>query len=184
VEFHYDYVTCGSVLKLLNVRNNVRLHSHDVKYGSGSGQQSVTAVTSSDDHNSYWRVQGKQGVQCVRGNPVKCGQTVRFTHVTTGRNLHSHHFSSPLSNNLEVSAFGDEGRGDDGDHWVVTCSGQYWVRDEKVRIKHVVTQSYLHVTGDAYGRPIHGQKEVSGYQSPTDLNYWRAAEGVFIKPTD
>jgi len=39
VEFHYDYVTCGSVLKLLNVRSNVRLHSHDVKYGSGSGQQ-------------------------------------------------------------------------------------------------------------------------------------------------
>ena len=35
----YDYVTCGSSLKLMNVRHNVRLHSHDVKYGSGSGQQ-------------------------------------------------------------------------------------------------------------------------------------------------
>ena len=32
-------MTCGSVVKLLNLRNNVRLHSHDVKYGSGSGQQ-------------------------------------------------------------------------------------------------------------------------------------------------
>ena len=38
-EFDYPFVTCGSVLKLLNLRNNVRLHSHDVKYGSGSGQQ-------------------------------------------------------------------------------------------------------------------------------------------------
>lgn len=28
-------VTCGSVLKLLNTRHNVRLHSHEVKYGSG-----------------------------------------------------------------------------------------------------------------------------------------------------
>ena len=45
VEFHYDYVTCGSVLKLLNVRNNVRLHSHDVKYGSGSGQQVSELIT-------------------------------------------------------------------------------------------------------------------------------------------
>lgn len=30
-------VTCGSVVKLLNVRHNVRLHSHDVRYGSGTG---------------------------------------------------------------------------------------------------------------------------------------------------
>jgi len=34
-----DVVTCGSVLKLVNVRSDVRLHSHDIKYGSGSGQQ-------------------------------------------------------------------------------------------------------------------------------------------------
>ena len=37
--FHYDFVTCGSTVKLFNSYHNVRLHSHDVKYGSGSGQQ-------------------------------------------------------------------------------------------------------------------------------------------------
>ena len=42
--FDYEFVTCGSSLKLLNTHNNVRLHSHDVKYGSGSGQQ-VFAVS-------------------------------------------------------------------------------------------------------------------------------------------
>jgi len=35
----YEYVTCGSALKLMNTGLNIRLHSHDVKYGSGSGQQ-------------------------------------------------------------------------------------------------------------------------------------------------
>ena len=35
----FKYVTCGSVLKLKNPRQDIRLHSHDVKYGSGSGQQ-------------------------------------------------------------------------------------------------------------------------------------------------
>ena len=35
----FKYVTCGSVMKLKNPRQNIRLHSHDVKYGSGSGQQ-------------------------------------------------------------------------------------------------------------------------------------------------
>ena len=46
--------------------------------------------------------------------PVKCGSTIRLMHVSTRRNLHSHHFSSPLSHNQEVSCFGDDGVGDDG----------------------------------------------------------------------
>lgn len=36
-----SYVTCGSLVKLLNTRHNVRLHSHDVKYGSGNLQLSL-----------------------------------------------------------------------------------------------------------------------------------------------
>ena len=50
--------------------------------------------------------------QCSRGKPVECGQHIRFEHTTTSRNLHSHHFGSPLSNAQEVSAFGDEGKKD------------------------------------------------------------------------
>ncbi|XP_021361901.1 stromal cell-derived factor 2-like [Mizuhopecten yessoensis] len=181
--FDYDYVTCGSSLKLLNNHHNVRLHSHDVKYGSGSGQQSVTAVDSSEDHNSYWQVRGKTGIGCTRGEPVKCGQTLRLMHLNTRRNLHSHHFQSPLSHNLEVSAFGENGEGDEGDNWVIVCAGKYWSRKEKVKIKNVVTEYYLHVSGDTYGRPIHGQREISAYPSPSELNYWQAKEGIFIKPT-
>ncbi|XP_076437682.1 stromal cell-derived factor 2-like [Babylonia areolata] len=182
-DFEYEYVTCGSSLKILNGYNNVRLHSHDVKYGSGSGQQSVTGVDSSDDHNSYWQVRAKTGASCVRGSPIKCGQTIRLMHLSSRRNLHSHHFQSPLSHNLEVSAFGDDGEGDEGDHWVVVCNGKYWSREDRVRFKHVVTEYYLHVSGNSYGRPIHGQKEVSGYPSPSEMNYWQAAEGIYITPS-
>ena len=35
----FKHVTCGSAVKLLNPYHSVRLHSHEVKYGSGSGQQ-------------------------------------------------------------------------------------------------------------------------------------------------
>jgi len=42
----------------------------------------------------------------------------------------------------------------------------------------------LHVSGDTYGRPISGQREVSGYSSLSDHNQWKAAEGIFLKPTD
>lgn len=69
------------------------------RYSAGSGQQSVTGVDSADDANSYWRIRGKPDSICQRGVPIRCGQAIRITHMKTGRNLHSHHFSSPLSNN-------------------------------------------------------------------------------------
>ncbi|KAM9004383.1 stromal cell-derived factor 2 isoform X1 [Sarcophilus harrisii] len=196
-------VTCGSVVKLLNTRHNVRLHSHDVHYGSGepmgrglekerrkkslpggSGQQSVTGISDVDDSNSYWRIRGKTSTVCERGTPVRCGQAIRLTHVNTGRNLHSHHFSSPLSGNQEVSAFGEEGEGDYLDDWTVLCSGSHWVRDDEVRFKHASTDVLLSVTGEQYGRPISGQKEVHGMTQQNQNNYWRAMEGIFMKPSE
>lgn len=69
---------------------------------AGSGQQSVTGVSAVDDSNSYWRVRGKTSTVCERGTPVKCGQSIRLTHINTGRNLHSHHFTSPLSGNQVI----------------------------------------------------------------------------------
>lgn len=71
----------------------------------GSGQQSVTGVDTADDANSYWRIRGKPNEICQRGVPIKCGQAIRFTHMKTGRNLHSHHFSSPLSSNQVICLF-------------------------------------------------------------------------------
>ena len=106
-----QHVTCGSVIKLQNTYHRVRLHSHDVKYGSGSGQQSVTGTDQKEDVNSHWAIRGPTNKKnCMRGEPVKCGQEVRLQHQTTLRNLHSHHFTSPLSNSQEVSAFGENGK--------------------------------------------------------------------------
>ncbi|KAK2911001.1 hypothetical protein QQF64_026607 [Cirrhinus molitorella] len=178
-----SYVTCGSLVKLMNTRHSVRLHSHDVKYGSGSGQQSVTGVDSADDANSYWRIRGKPDKACQRGEPIRCGQPIRITHMKTGRNLHSHHFSSPLSNHQEVSAFGENGEGDDLDVWTVQCSDTYWERDDTVRFKHVATEVFLSITGEQYGQPIRGQREVHGMPSPNQHNYWKVMEGVFIQPS-
>ncbi|KAJ8261470.1 hypothetical protein COCON_G00171930 [Conger conger] len=157
------------------------LHSHDVKYGSGSGQQSVTGVETVEDSNSYWRISGRAAEPCQRGAPIQCGQSIRITHANTGRNLHTHHFVSPLSGNQEVSAFGEDGEGDDLDVWTVVCSGALWGRDEAVRFKHPGTSVFLSITGEQYGHPIRGQREVHGMHTANHNNYWRAMEGVFIK---
>ena len=58
-------------------------------------------------------------------------------HVNTRRNLHSHVYSSHLSNGQEVSAYGENGVGDHGDDWTVGCSTGNWKRDAEVRFKHV-----------------------------------------------
>ena len=84
----------------------------------------------------------------------------------------------------EVSAFGEEGEGDYLDDWTVLCNGPYWVRDSEVRFKHSSTEVLLSVTGEQYGRPISGQKEVHGMAQPSQNNYWKAMEGIFMKPSE
>lgn len=68
-----------------------------------------------------------------------CGSEVLLTHINTMKNLHSHHhryyllmttisnnffiFRAPLTNNQEVSAYGNDGAGDAMDVWEVICGG-------------------------------------------------------------
>lgn len=180
-----NFVTCGSVVKLLNVDYKSRLHSHDVKYGTGSGQQSVTGVETSDDVNSHWIIKGPTGNVCQRGAEIKCGDFVRLQHMATHKNLHSHIFSSPLSGNQEISAYGDDsGEGDTGDHWEVICNEESWRRDSRVQLRHIDTKKFLGMSGRSFGRPISGQMEVCGLPTGNTGSEWQAAEGIFIHPSD
>jgi len=178
-------VTCGSVVKLMNQNHKIRLHSHDVKYGSGSGQQSVTGTEQQEDVNSHWAIKGPEDHSyCKRGEPVECGQKIRLEHLTTNRNLHSHHFSSPLTSQQEVSAFGESGTGDTGDVWSVVCSGSFWQRDEAVMFKHVDTGAYLGASGQTFGRPINGQMEIIGMTRADGSTKWKTQEGIYVHPSD
>jgi len=179
-----EYVTCGSVIKLINTDQNVRLHSHDVKYGTGSGQQSVTGTEIQEDVNSHWAIKAATGKLCPRGKPIKCGSVIRLEHVATEKNLHSHLFASPLSSNQEISCYGDNGEGDTGDHWTVICSGDSWQRDSAVMLKHVDTDQYLAASGRTFGRPINGQMEIVGVRSTSGAVHWKTAEGVFLHMSD
>ncbi|XP_078082044.1 stromal cell-derived factor 2-like [Mustelus asterias] len=98
-----SYVTCGSVIKLLNTRHNVRLHSHDVKYGS------VVEVTGSMEEVSAFGEDGEgdsldnwtvvcSGTYWERKNPVK------FKHTATEvlLSVTGEQFGRPISGQLEV----------------------------------------------------------------------------------
>jgi dolichyl-phosphate-mannose--protein O-mannosyl transferase len=72
----------------------------------------VTTHGSKDDQGSLWLVKEGQGFPlCEAGKEIKCGSVIRFQHLHTGKNLHSHLFKSPLTSNQEVSGFGDNGEG-------------------------------------------------------------------------
>jgi len=201
-----EFVTCGSVMRFEHVQTGRRLHSHDVKYGSGSGQQSVTGYSEKFDSNSLWIVhtfpatEGGRG--CVQGAYIRDGATVKITHLNTGKNLHSHGaHASPLSNNQEVSAYGEDGVGDAGDKWILHLeplegeerkraeadgTSKYWRRGQKFRLQHVDTGLYLAAAPKSiYSNPIAGQMEINCLKknkSAKDraLTIWRSAEGYFF----
>ena len=133
-------VTCGSSIKLENDRTKHLLHSHEVGYGGpkSSGQQSVTGYPERDSGGSLWIVRGAVGVDdpkyCAQGTVIKKGDEVRLQHAATRRWLHSHLFSSPLSNNQEVSCFGSDNESDTGDIWIVEMDDKsnQWNQDSYV----------------------------------------------------
>lgn len=94
-------------------------------------------------------------VMCFYRQPIECGQTIRMTHVSTNRNLHSHHFQSPLSHNLEVSAYGDNGEGDEGLSWARVYQRQ---PHNDVTLEHSVLRKWVLVycVYNACRRPLGG----------------------------
>ncbi len=81
-------MTCHSYAKLKSSATGYYLHSHEVNYGSGSKQQSVTGVNTNADANSLWEIAPENGGACETGQKIRCGQTIRLVHLKTQRMLH------------------------------------------------------------------------------------------------
>jgi hypothetical protein len=60
--------------------------------------------------------------------------------------------------------------------------------ESKIKLKFILYFRYyfryLHLTGDTYGRPIHGQKEISCYSYANSQNLWKVDSGVYIRPSE
>ncbi|KAG9303882.1 hypothetical protein G9A89_005792 [Geosiphon pyriformis] len=170
-------VTCGSAIRLTHEVSKYKLHSHVVSYGTGSGQQSVTGLANPDDPDSFWQVKAALGEQCLRGQLIPCGSAIRLLHSGTGKFLHSHHHTAPISGQQEVSAYDGQ---DNGDNWKLICdnkSSKSWEREEKVQLVHAETDTYLSANKEhMYSNPIPGQIEVATSKSGGKGTYWCAQE--------
>ena len=144
----------------------MHLHSHQIAWGSGSGQQSVTTHSVNNDQGDLWSIQGAYGQQfCEAGTPIQCGSTIRLTHVQTNKNLHSHLFSVAKD----------------------------WLRGAPISLKHVDTSKYLYTaTGVSFNQqncgvqcPIMGQSEVScAPKKDSSKTTWYTTQGVYFPPKD
>ncbi|KAI8111503.1 hypothetical protein M9435_004003 [Picochlorum sp. BPE23] len=175
-------VTCGSIVKLKNEKTGHVLHSIDVNYGTGSGQQAVIGSTASDSADSMWIVRSGSA-DCRQGTPIKQNQLIRLQHVRTAKWLHSHLFQSPLSGQQEISCFGSAKQSDTGDVWSVEWDDgkkTSWLRDMPVRLKHKDTGRFLSNHGKTYPRPIQGHSEVFGSSKKGKEQLFRAGDGVYF----
>jgi len=191
-----DHVTCGSAIKLTSQENGGShfLSSGQHKISSGSNQQLVTASPERSQTDLLWIIsEGHGSPKCEPGSKIPFGSKIRFTHMNTGSNLHSHLYKSPLTRSQEVTGFGEEAMGDAGDNWKVNPlksagAGNYWKREQTVLITHVDTGMNLGTTaGATFTRrncgnrcPVMNHQEVSALKGGSLGNQWKAELGVYL----
>ena len=198
------HITCGSAIRLRHLESTKYfLTSTSSKYRSG---EQVVTCSVDDRGDLLWQIKEAHNTTwCTAGEPIRCGDVVRLTHLKTNRNLHTNMNRAPLTrSNLEVSGFGNNnGLGDTGDNWRIEClqhkegmeteysavdeSSLLWMSNTLVRFKHVETEQYLTTSKkrkydqtNCPNCPIVGELEVSAGRQSAD-SVFRADNGVYLR---
>ena len=99
------------------------LHSHVQTYPEGSQQQQITCYHHKDANNDWFFYPNRHEPEYDADAPTKYvgdKNVIRMIHAQTGRNLHSHQVSAPVTkSDHEVSCYGNTTVGDTKDHWIV-----------------------------------------------------------------
>ena len=99
------------------------LHSHVQTYPEGSTQQQVTCYHHKDANNDWFFYPNRNEPSFNVDDPIRYvgdKSVIRLIHSQTGRNLHSHQVSAPVTKaDYEVSCYGNVTVGDEKDHFVV-----------------------------------------------------------------
>ncbi|KAH0551672.1 hypothetical protein GP486_007109 [Trichoglossum hirsutum] len=131
------------------------LHSHVQTYPEGSTQQQVTCYHHKDANNDWFFFPNRSEPEHNHEDPLKFvadKDVIRLIHTQTGRNLHSHSVSAPVSkSDNEVSCYGNITVGDDKDHWTVEVVSDVASSDRSkirtlttaFRLKHTSLGCYL-----------------------------------------
>lgn len=121
----------------------MRWHTNPyLAYPEGSTQQQVTCYHHKDANNEWWFYPNRSVSDWTpEAEPhlIENGEVVRLIHAQTGRNLHTHDISAPVTKSQkEVSCYGNLTIGDDKDHWKVEIIKDVSSRD-KTKLRTLTT---------------------------------------------
>lgn len=131
------------------------LHSHVQTYPEGSQQQQVTCYHHKDANNDWFFYPNRSLPLYDPEAPISFvadKDVLRLIHSQTGRNLHSHAVSAPVTKgDYEVSSYGNTTVGDEKDHWTVEVVSDTASRDRSkirtlttaFRLRHTSLGCYL-----------------------------------------
>lgn len=131
------------------------LHSHIQTYPEGSTQQQITCYHHKDANNDWWFYPNRHQPEFDANAELKFvadRDVIRLLHSQTGRNLHSHEISAPITKaDREVSCYGNATIGDEKDHWTVEVVKDVISSDRSkirtlttaFRLRHTVLGCYL-----------------------------------------
>ncbi|KAI9813998.1 MAG: Protein O-mannosyltransferase 2 [Pycnora praestabilis] len=131
------------------------LHSHVQTYPEGSSQQQITCYHHKDANNDWFFYPNRNQPELYADAPlsyVADKDVIRLIHSQTGRNLHSHQVSAPVTKaDHEVSCYGNTTVGDEKDHWTVEVVRDAASNDRSkirtlttaFRLKHTALGCYL-----------------------------------------
>ncbi|KFY39748.1 hypothetical protein V494_03866 [Pseudogymnoascus sp. VKM F-4513 (FW-928)] len=119
------------------------LHSHVQTYPEGSGQQQITCYHHKDSNNEWFFYPNRNEAAFDTEEPPKFvshGDVLRLIHSQTGRNLHSHDVSAPITKvDKEVSCYGNTTVGDDKDHFTIEVVKDVSSSNDKSKIRTLTT---------------------------------------------
>lgn len=139
------------ILVIADTTNRHTLHSHGLKYETGSKKQQVTAFSGRDD-NDNWVIKGRHesGKKHKHTGEVKYFDVIRLKHVGTKKylSIHTGHAAPVSSDNQEVCVAKKK---HDEVNWVIEPAEDYgsesWNPQHEIRLRHEATGLYLHVSG-------------------------------------
>ncbi|CRG94166.1 dolichyl-phosphate-mannose protein mannosyltransferase, putative, partial [Plasmodium gallinaceum] len=184
------YVTDGSSIILENIGTKYKLFSTDMKWGTGSGNQLVTAVTTNNNEDDLlWTVSVYEEGKSFTGNKINCDEIVTLKHVKSNGYLISSKHESILSNNYELSVH----KNNESGKFQVVCENKkhssYWEVGKNVFLKSVNHNGYLSTSKsyefnqyNCHNCPIlhHLEACIMKYNYQKDEQKWRAKSGVII----
>ncbi|PHZ15087.1 uncharacterized protein RHIMIDRAFT_289581 [Rhizopus microsporus ATCC 52813] len=155
-------------------------------YEGGSGQQKAFAGGWEASSETFFIVLPRFGDERT-GEDVNFGDVIRLKHLETRANLHSHpDIASPVTEQQEVTCYGDDSLTDENDEWIVEQWGfdeaeneefdvedPTWYVGRSFILRHVATGVTLHSHEELIAEDAN---EVTGYGAGPDENdRWRVA---------